>query len=162
MNCNQIRYYLHSYDGLKKEIEHLKEALTIYKCMNVSGMKAQAITGMPQSHSNDSKTEQMALKRVEYMEDLETEIDGKLRLLIAINSIYFYLQEPERSIIEMRYMIIPQGRPKYNWKEIAAEVGETEKKCWKIDGEVIRKIQIKLLESDGTFEALKNINKLIS
>lgn len=147
MNANEIRYYMHSYDNLGKEIGHLKTALEVYRGMNISGIKAQVITDEPLTHSNTSKTEQMALERLEYMQSLEEDIDSKIRLFNAINSIYFYLTEPDRSIIEMRYFIIPQGRPKYSWKEIAYEVNESEDNCKMKDSRIIRKIQNKLLDT---------------
>lgn len=156
MNTNEIRFYLHNYDGLKKEIEALKAQLEEYRKMNISGIKAQVITDMPVHHSNTSKTEEMAVKRVEYIADLEQEIDSKMRLLRAINGVYFYLSDPARSIIEKRYFEIPQGRPKYNWREIAIEICgaksaddiiRKEKECWKIDGKIVRDIQVKLLDT---------------
>lgn len=147
MNTNKIRLYLHNYDNLKKEIKHLVAALEEYRKMNISGIKAQIITDMPICHTDTSKTELMAVTRVDYITDLENEIDSKMRLLNAINAVYFYLKEPKRSIVEMRYMIIPQGRHKYSWKEIADEVQLSEDNCRIIDCRIIRQIQLKLLDS---------------
>jgi DNA-directed RNA polymerase specialized sigma subunit len=128
--------------------------------MNVSGIKAQVITGMPTSHSSTSQVEEMAMKRVLYIKDLEEEIDSKMRLYNAINSIYFYLKEPARQIIELRYITVPIGRRKYNWQEIAEMVGYSEKVCYNIDGKIIRSIQRKLLDS-VCGEVLQDIHSLL-
>ncbi len=151
MNCNEIRFYLHNYDRLKKEIENLKESLTEYRKMNISGMKAQVITDMPTTHNNVSQTELMALTRIDYIRDLENEIDSKMRLVRAIESVYFYLQEPARTIFEMRYFISPKPadirKPNYNWLQIAMEVKYSEDYCKEIDGKVVRKIQERFLKN---------------
>jgi DNA-directed RNA polymerase sigma subunit (sigma70/sigma32) len=144
LNTNEIRFYLHNYDNLEKEINHLSAQLAEYRHMNISGIKAQVISDMPIHHSNTSRTESMALSRLECIQDLENEIDSKMRLFRAINSVYYYLKEPVKSIIEMRYMEEPQGRAKYTWAEIAGRLNITEKYCRKIDCKVIRKIQIAL------------------
>lgn len=158
MRPNEIRFYLHSYDNLQKEIAHLNYQLKTCREMGVSSLcnekymrhplAAQVLSDMPIYHDNSSKTENLALKRLEYIVDLENEIDSKMRLLRAINSVYFYLQEPARSIIELRYMRIPQGRPKPSWKEIAGEVNETEENCKVIDTRTIRKIQLCLQDTE--------------
>lgn len=160
MDCNTIRRYMHSYDNLEKEIKHLKESLDEYRKMNISGLGAQVLSDMPKAHKNTSLTEQMAIDRTDYIQLLEEDIDSKMRLYNAINSIYFYLSEPARTIIEMRYFIVPQGRQKAKWKEIAIEVLRLEdtkpteqllestiSKCTMIDGRVIRRIQNKLLDT---------------
>jgi DNA-directed RNA polymerase sigma subunit (sigma70/sigma32) len=148
MNTNEIRFYLHSYDNLKKEIQHLQTQLEEYRKMNISGIKAQIITDMPIYHTNNtSKVELLALTRLEYIGDLENEMDSKMRLLRAINSVYFYLKKPKRIIVEMRYFIQEQGKRKPSWKEIADKVGETEEKCRQIDCRIIRAIQIRYLEN---------------
>jgi DNA-directed RNA polymerase specialized sigma subunit len=147
MNTNEIRFYLHNYDRLKSEIKNLQEALGQYRKMNVSGIKAQEITGMPICHFNISKTELMAMTRLDYIKDLEDETDSKLRLVRAINSVYFYLREPHRSIIEMRYFIVPTGRRKANWAEIAREVNLTEVNCKKIDKRIVLKIQLNYIQN---------------
>jgi hypothetical protein len=146
LRTNEIRFYLHSYDGLQREIENLSKQLEEYRRMNISGIKAQVITDMPICHSNTSRTEEQALKRVEYMQDLETEIDQKMRILRAINSVYFYLSEPERSILEMRYFRIPIGKPKASWFEISEEVILSEQRCKNIDSKLVKDIQIKMYE----------------
>jgi len=153
MNTNTIRYYLHDYENLKKEVKNLQEALDTYKKMNISGLKATVITDEPKTHNNVSKTEIMALTRIEYIADLENKLDEKMRLLIAINSVYYYLREPARSIIEMRYFISPMKndirRPKYNWCEISIEVDLNEDYCRALDCNIIKKIQEKLLRVKG-------------
>jgi hypothetical protein len=147
MNTNEIRFYLHNYDNLKREVKHLQESLDQYRRMDISGIKAQVITDMPLTHSNTSKTENMALTRVDYIADLEEEIDSKMRLIRAVNSVYFYLEEPKLTIFEMRYFITPMEndirKPKYSWKVIADEVGQTEETCRQIDCRIIRTIQQK-------------------
>jgi len=149
MNTNEIRFYLHNYYNLKKELKNLQEALDTYKKMNISGLKATVITDEPKTHNNVSKTEIMALTRIEYIADLENELDEKMRLLIAINNVYYYLKEPARSIIEMRYFITPMQndirQPKYSWCGISKEVNESEENCKMIDCRIIKKIQEKLL-----------------
>lgn len=147
MTTNEIRFYLHSYDKLKSEIQALSDSLREYRLMD--GVKAKVITDMPMCHSGVSVVESVVDKRIEYISDLETEIDSKMRILNAINSVYFYLKDPARSIIEMRYFITPMvndvRRPKYNWEHIANEVGRTENHCKKIDCRVVRQIQEKIL-----------------
>lgn len=164
MDCNTIRRYMHSYDNLEKEIKHLKESLDEYRKMNISGLGAQVLSDMPKAHKNTSLTEQMAIDRTDYIQLLEEDIDSKMRLYNAINSVYFYLSEPARTIIEMRYFIIPQGKQKASWKEIAIEVLRLEgiiskkeitetmlesalSKCTTIDGRVVKKIQNRLLDT---------------
>jgi len=155
MNNNEIRFYLHNYDNLKREIKHLQKALEEYRKMNISGIKAQVITGMPLTHSNTSKTESMALTRIDYIQELEDEIDSKMRLIRAVDAVYFYLKEPKRTIFEMRYFITPMEndirKPKYSWKVIADEVEQTEEQCRQIDCRTIRGI----LEKYVTFSTHK-------
>jgi hypothetical protein len=166
MKTNEIRMYLHSYRFLDKEIQHLSNALDQYRKMGVSDnikekyakhpLGAQVITDDPVHHSNVSKTESLAMSRLEYIEDLEEELDGKMRLRKAIEDVYFYLHDPALSILEMRYFMIPQGRPKYSWREIAMdvygaktrdEIEKAEKACWKLDGKIVKDIQLKLMDS---------------
>lgn len=141
---------MHNYDRLKQEIRNLKESLEEYRKMNISGLKAQVITDMPICRSGESKTESMAITRVDYIKSLEDEIDSKMRIVRAIESVYFYLHEPHRSIIEMRYFIMPNPQDirqrKYNWIEIAAEVNYSEDWCKEIDCKIILQIMNKLHE----------------
>lgn len=147
MNTNEIRFYLHSYDKLKDEIQSLSDSLKEYRLMD--GVKPKIITDMPIYHSETSIVESVIINRLDYISELETKIDSKMRVLNAINTVYFYLKEPTRTIIEMRYFLLrnPKDirRQKYNWQEIAAEVNYTEIYCKKIDGRVISRIQLKLL-----------------
>lgn len=147
MRLNEIRYYMHGYQFLDKEIQHLKESLEEYRKMNISGIGAQKLSDMPIHHENRSRVEDIAIERVMNITDLEEELDAKLRLRKAIESVYFYLHEPQRSIIEMRYFIIPQGKRKANWQEIAEEVSLSEIGCKKLDGKIVREIQLRLMES---------------
>jgi hypothetical protein len=148
MTTNEIRFYLHSYDKFKSEIQALSGSLREYRLMD--GVKAKIITNMPICHSGESVVESIIFNRFDYVISLENEIDSKMRLLNAINSVYFYLKEPARTIIEMRYFISPMindvRRPKYNWREIAAEIDKSEDYCKEIDCKVIRKIQNKLFD----------------
>jgi hypothetical protein len=152
LTTNEIRFYLHGYDNLKREIKNLREALEEYRKMDISGIRATAITDEPRAHNNMSRTEQMAITRLEYIKGLENELDSKTRLLTAINSVYFYLKEPARTIIEMRYFITPMindvRRPKYSWFEISCEVDKSEDYCKEIDCKVISKIQEKLIKGE--------------
>lgn len=147
MNTNEIRFYLHNYDNLKKKVKNLKETLDEYRQM--TGLKARVITDTPAPATYESKLEQTVITRMKYMKDLEAEIDSKMRLLNAINSVYFYLKEPDRSIFEMRYFITPMEgdvrKPKYNWLAISQEVGKSEAHCKNIDCVIVKKIQTKLL-----------------
>jgi hypothetical protein len=147
MNTNEIRFYLHNYNKLKNEIQALSDSLKEYRLMD--GMKASIITDMPICHSGASAVESLVDKRLEYVSELEAEIDSKMRILNAINAVYFYLKEPARTIIEMRYFLLRNPndirRQKYNWQEIAAETNYTEVYCKKIDGKVILNIQLKLM-----------------
>jgi DNA-directed RNA polymerase specialized sigma subunit len=145
VNTNEIRFYLHNYENLVKEIHHLQNQLAEYRKMNISGIKAQVISDMPVCHSNNSRTEQMACTRVDYIQDLESEIDSKMRIERAINSVYLYLQEPARSIIELRYFVQEQGKRKANWWEIANIVHLSEVRCKQIDMEIVKKIQFKII-----------------
>jgi hypothetical protein len=115
----------------------------------MDGVKPKVITGMPICHSETSVVESLVANRMDYVTGLEKKIDGKMRILNAINSVYFYLKEPARTIIEMRYFLLRNPndirRQKYNWQEIADEIGYTEIYCKKIDGKVIFNIQLKLL-----------------
>jgi len=148
MNTNEIRFHLHSYDKLKDEIQALSDSLKEYRLMD--GMKPKVITDMPICHSGTSTVESLVVNRVDYVADLENKIDGKMRIVNAINSVYFYLKEPARTIIEMRYFISPMindvRKPKYSWASISIEVDLNEEYCKQIDCKVIRKIQTKLLE----------------
>jgi len=149
MNTNEIRFYLHNYYNLKRELKNLQEALDTYKKMNISGLQATIITKEPKTHNNTSKTELMALTRIEYIIDLENEIDGKMRLIKAIDSVYYYLKEPARTILEMRYFITPMQndirQPKYSWDKISLEVDKSVAYCKEIDCKIVKKIQEKLL-----------------
>jgi len=114
----------------------------------MDGVKAKIITDMPICHSGESVVESIIFNRFDYVVSLEDEIDNKMRLMNAINSVYFYLKEPARTIIEMRYFISPMvndvRKPKYTWREISVEVDKSEDYCKEIDCRVVRKIQNKL------------------
>jgi len=146
MNTNEIRFYLHNYEKLKKEIQALSDSLREYRLMD--GIRPKVINGMPISHSENSIVETVVINRFDYIKDLENEIDGKMRILNAINAVYFYLKEPARSIIEMRYFLLRNPddirEQKYNWQDIADEVNYSEQHCKNIDCEVIRRIQIRM------------------
>ena len=148
-NTNEVRFYLHNYDKLKNEIKALSDSLKEYRLMD--GVGAQILTGMPTAHNNASVIESTVAGREEYVRNLENEIDSKMRILNAINSVYFYLKEPARTIIEMRYFLLRNPNDirsiKYNWKEIAEEVQYSEDYCKEIDGRVIRRIQDKLINT---------------
>jgi DNA-directed RNA polymerase specialized sigma subunit len=148
MNTNEIRFYLHNYEKLKNEIQALSDSLKEYRLMD--GIKAKIITNMPICHSGESMVESIVVNRLDYVTGLEDEIDSKMRILNAINGVYFYLKEPARTIIEMRYFLQRKSEDvrkiKYNWQEIADEVNYTEIYCKKIDGRVILKIQNKLMK----------------
>lgn len=150
MNTNEIRFYLHNYDNLKEEVKNLQDALDQYRRMDISGIKAQVITDMPICHSSTSKTELMALTRVEYTAGLMDELDHKMRLLLSINSIIFYIPEDQKEIIRWRYLEIPIGRAKYNWVEIGDRVHKSEERCKHIDCDIILKIQLKHLHGTKT------------
>ena len=147
MNTNEIRFYLHNYEKLKSEIQVLSDSLKEYRLMD--GVKSQQITDMPICHSGTSVIESIVVNRFDYIKDLEEEIDSKMRVLNAINAVYFYLKEPARSIIEMRYFLYKNPgdvrHEKYNWQEIAEHMGYSENHCMKIDWKVINKIQYKML-----------------
>jgi hypothetical protein len=82
---------------------------------------------------------------MEYIAKLDLELNRLTSINREIESVFTHLKEPIRSIIEMRYFITPQPNDvrqrKYNWAEIAVEVGKTECNCWKIDERIIRIIQ---------------------
>lgn len=147
MNANEIRWNLHNYDKLKDEIKALKGDIATYRLMD--GVRPKIITDMPTIHSTESAIEKI-IDRLDYVESLKNELDQNIRLLRAINSIYFRLEEPKRTIIEMRYFITPMKddvrQRKYNWAEIAEEVGYTEQYCREIDCKIILQISNKILE----------------
>lgn len=147
MTTNEIRFYLHNYDNLKTEIQELSDSLKEYKITDISGIKAQVITDMPVCHSNKSKTESQACTRIEHISNIISELKLKKRLLNSINDVYFRLIDPKITIFELRYFVIPIGRPKYNWLEISKYVGESEDNCKKIDARIILKIQLKYLQN---------------
>jgi len=146
MTTNEIRFYLHSYGKLKSEIQALSDSLREYRLMD--GVKPKVITNMPICHSETSVIESIVINRFDYIADLEKEIDSKMRVLNAINSVYFYLKEPARTIIEMRYFLLRNPKDvrqiKYNWQEIAIEVNYSEDRVKHIDCEVIRRMQQKI------------------
>ena len=146
MTTNEIRFYLHNYDKLKSEIQALSESLKEYRLMD--GVKPKIITDMPICHTGESIVESLIVKRLDYVSGLEAEIDSKMRVLNAINAVYFYLKEPIRTIIEMRYFLLRNPddvrRQKYNWQEIAEEVHYSEQSCRRIDQKVVTQILSKL------------------
>lgn len=148
MNANTVRWELHNYHTNAKVIEQIKDDLREYRLMD--GIKAQVITDMPLTHSNASKTEKIGITRAEYISKLEDKLDSMMRVKMAIDSVYLYLKEPHRSIIEMRYFILSSPNDvrqrKYNWQEIAIEVKYCEAYCKEIDANVILQIQNKIRE----------------
>jgi len=115
--------------------------------MNISGLKAQQISDMPHgSKDNESITERMAVTRLDYISDLENELDSKMRLLMAIDSVILYLNPVEKEIIRLRYLEIPIGKPKANWSQIAQALNYSEDYCKEVDCRIIREIQEKLLK----------------
>jgi len=144
MTTNEIRSYLHHFDNLQLEVKNLQESLRVYKEMDEDGVKAQVITDMPICHSGPSKVEELACRRVEEAEKIKVKIDKGLRLINAVNSVYFYMQEPKRSIFEMRYFITPIGQPKLSWYQISREVIEPVENCRQIDTRILSQIQSKL------------------
>jgi hypothetical protein len=147
MTTNEVRWKLHSYYADKERIENLKNDLKEYRLMD--GVGAQIITDMPTSHSNSSVVERMG-ERIEYIREMENELDRLMRIKRSIDQIYMYLKEPARTIVEMRYFLLHNPNDvrqrKYNWIEIAAEVNYSEAYCKEIDCKVILQIQNKLYE----------------
>lgn len=147
MNANTVRWKLHNYYADLKRIEQLKNDLREYRLMD--GVGAQVITDMPTCHSNASVVERIC-ERLDYIRELENELDDYMRVKRAIDSVYMYLQEPARTIIEMRYFIMPcpedVRQRKYSWQEIAKEVKYSEAYCKEIDSKVVLQILNKLVE----------------
>lgn len=145
MTTNEVRWKLHSYYADKERIENLKNDLKEYRLMD--GIGSQTITDMPVSHSNASIVEKMVV-RIDYIREMENELDGLMRTKRAIDQVYLYLKEPDRSIIEMRYFLLRNSKDvrkmKYNWLEISEEVNYSEAYCKEIDCKVILQIQNKL------------------
>lgn len=143
MNTNTIRWHLHNYDKIKKDIQDISDMLKEYRLMD--GVRSKIITDVPTCRSEASIVETLAENRMDYTKEQEAILDGKLRMIRAINSVYFYLTEPSRTILEMRYFITPMKndvrRPKYNWVQIATEVMYSENYCKEIDCKTVRKIQ---------------------
>lgn len=156
MNNNEIRWKLHNYYTDIKIMEQLKSDLKEYRLMD--GIKAQVITDMPVCYSSSSKIESVLekeythkgdkLELMEYIKALEEELDGMMKMKRAIDSVYLYLQEPKRTIIEMRYFLLSNPadvrQRKYNWLQIAEEVNYSEDYCKEIDCKVILQIQNKI------------------
>jgi hypothetical protein len=146
MNTNEIRWRLHNYYTDSKKIEQLKLDLKEYRLRD--GVKAQMLSDMPKGDGISS--EDRLISRIDYIRDLESELDSLMRVKRAIDSIYLYLKDPQLSIIEMRYFITPEindiRQRKYNWKEIADEVKYSEDYCKEIDGKVVFQIQNKIHE----------------
>lgn len=115
----------------------------------MDGVRAQTITDMPTSHNTVSVIEDIVCNRDEYVTKLEAEIDSKMRVLNAINSVYFYLKEPARSVIELRYFVVSNPRDirrkKYNWQEIAEKLNYSEFRVKQIDCQIIRQILYKFM-----------------
>lgn len=146
MNANTIRFYLHSFDNLKIEIEHLKEALQEYRKMDASAIKAQVITDMPICHAGNSQTEDKALQRVEYIQNLEDEIDSKMRLVRAVESVMFYLRQSEATVMYYRYEYKEPDKPKLSWAEVAIKANYDEQCCKNLDRKIIHNIYANLLD----------------
>ena len=150
MSLNEIRLYLYHFENLKKDIDSLQAELDIHNKNDASTIKAQMITDMPIGRNApdqkgeiwNSQTEKAAIKRAEYTLSLTDDIESKLKIIRAVQSIYFYLKEPKRSIFEMRYFI----KEEPPWKIISKEVNETEGNCKRIDGRIIKTIQKKLFK----------------
>jgi DNA-directed RNA polymerase specialized sigma subunit len=162
MNCNEVRWKLHNYHTDIKRIDQLKEDLKEYRLMD--NVKAQVITDMPMgSHNNNASTDKI-VDRLDYIQELESELDSLMRTNRAIDSVYLYLREPQRSIIEMRYFLFrnPQDirQCKYNWLEIAEEVNYSEVYCKKIDSKVIFQIQSKI--HDNCIQTVPTQNNCIA
>jgi len=147
MKTNEVRWKLHNYYTDMKKIEQLKDDLKEYRLMD--GIGAQVINDMPTSHSTSSSVEK-AGDRVDYVREMENELDRFMRIKRAIDDIYGYLKEPHRTIIEMRYFIMPKPldirQQKFNWQEIADEVKYSEAYCKEIDCNVVLQIQNRLHE----------------
>ena len=158
MNNNEIRWKLHNYYTDIKIMEQLKSDLKEYRLMD--GIKAQIISDMPICHSGTSSKIESVLEKdyihkgdklelMEYVKALEDQLDSMMRLKRAIDSVYLYLKEPVRTIIEMRYFLLsnPQDvrQRKYSWMEISIEVDRNEDYCRALDCRVIRQIQNKIL-----------------
>lgn len=146
MNANTIRLYLHSFGNLKIEIEHLKEALEEYRKMDASAIKAQVITDMPVCHTGESQTENKALKRLEYVQDLEDEIDSKMRLVRAVESVMLYLKGKEKDIMYYRYDYKEYNKPKLSWYEVSLKVRLAEGWCREMDCKIVHNIYANLLD----------------
>jgi hypothetical protein len=147
MNANEVRWKLHNYHTDIKRIQQLKDDLKEYRLMD--GIGAQIISDMPSSHNNTSIVEKMG-DRIDYIRNLENELDSLMRVKRAIDYVYLYLKEPARTIIEMRYFLFPKPEDirqrKYNWAEIAVETNYSEAYCKEVDCKVVLQIQNKVHE----------------
>jgi len=140
-------------------MEQLKSDLKEYRLMD--GVKAQVLSKTPICHNGTSSKVEAVLEKeythegdrlelMDYVRALEEKLDSMMRVKRAIDSVYLYLQEPKRTIIEMRYFLLRNTddirQSKYNWAEIAAEVSYNEDYCKQIDSKVVLQIQNKLYE----------------
>jgi hypothetical protein len=153
MSSNEVRWNLYNFYVNKLKIGKLKSELEEYRLFD--GVKAQVISKTPICRTGESKQESVlfseyrykgeCLNLMEYIAKLDLELNRLTSINREIESVFTHLKEPIRSIIEMRYFITPQPNDvrqrKYNWAEIAVEVGKTECNCWKIDERIIRIIQ---------------------
>lgn len=139
MNTYEIRIYLHNFENLKEEIKNLQEDLAIYEKLEKDGLRSSFVSDMPRTSKMGSVIEHQVMGRPIFILKIKEEIDTKMKLRRAIESVVLYLSPKKKEIIELRYF------KNWSWKQIEDKLNL---QCVrKIDVEIVNKIYENFLVS---------------
>lgn len=149
MDANRVREHLHEYQLFDSKIKRLEDAISqIKEDCECCAVKAQVITDMPRSQAGTESKIANAIANAAYtLQKKEEELLSLRMLRIAITDVLSSLNNNHHEIIYMRYIDIPQGRPKWRWPEIAHKTHYSIIGLKNIDQNVILKIQKKYIDS---------------
>lgn len=139
MKTNEIRYWLHNFEGLKDEIIEIEECLRQYRVMEIETFIVPVLDDMPKGKGKTSSpVENAAISRLTQIERMENRLFYLRTILAAINLVIkaYTDDSNEWRILKMRYF----DSKKMQWMEIADELGYSEQNVKKIDGILTNKI----------------------
>lgn len=101
---NKIRSYLHNLEGLDEKIKDLASEIKIMKSLGIEYCINSVLSDMPKAQGNANKIENAVIKRITFIEALETELLTYLDIKRKINTVLLLgLTEKEKTVYQKRF-----------------------------------------------------------
>jgi RinA family phage transcriptional activator len=155
MKESEVRYYLHNVDELKLEISDIEADLGQYNAMITdefilySTVEAKlqqekdkdpypdrpfSPEGKSQITNVFSRTEEIVVKRVDFIKMMEQKIARLKLILMAINNTLYYINDTDKKIIEYRY------KQHLKWDAVSKAIPCSEEYARRRDKAIVRQI----------------------